>query len=220
MSVQIRDVSKAFALRDGRKRVILRNQSAKFEQGERVAILGRNGAGKSTFLKMLAGTQDVDRGLITRRGAVSWPIGFAGSFHPELTGAQNTRFAARVYGVDTDFMLDYAQDFSEVGAYIHMPLRTYSSGMRARLAFAISMAIPFATYLIDEVTSVGDGAFRRKCHDTLMHRLEGRTAIIVSHSMAMVRDICDRAVVLEAGRLSVFDNVDAAIECHERNMCA
>jgi capsular polysaccharide transport system ATP-binding protein len=136
----------------------------------------------------------------------------------DLTGAQNTRFVARVYGVDTDELLDFVEDFASLGAHFHMPVRSYSSGMRSRLAFGISMGIRFGIYLIDEVTSVGDAAFRRKSAAILRARMEHSGAIIVTHSFAEVRNLCDIGAVLEEGKLYMYDRVGDAIAHHVRNM--
>ena len=140
-----------------------------------------------SLLRMIAGTVKPDRGLITSNGTISWPIGFAGSFHKDLTGLQNAKFVARVYGVETTKLLEFVEDFAELGAHFNLPVRTYSSGIESRLAFGISMAIQFDTYLIDEVTAVGDAAFKKKCNNVLEERLKDSGAIVVSHSMRLLR---------------------------------
>ncbi|MEP0091076.1 MAG: ATP-binding cassette domain-containing protein [Paracoccaceae bacterium] len=133
------------------------------QAGRAVGLLGRNGAGKSSLLQMIAGTMRPSKGSIDIGGTVSWPVGFAGSFHGDLTGLQNTRFVARIYGVETNQLVAFVEDFAELGHHFRLPFRSYSQGMRARLGFAMSMGIGFDFYLIDEVTSVGDAAFREKC---------------------------------------------------------
>lgn len=210
-------LTKTFPLR-GTRKVIVENLTATFPTGSSVALLGRNGAGKSTLLKLIAGTIRPTSGRVTSTGSISYPVGFAGSFHQDLTGAQNTRFVARLYGVDTDELTDYVKDFAELGQHFHMPLRTYSAGMKARLSFGVSMGIPFDTYLVDEVTSVGDGAFRNKSIAVFDDRRENAGVIIVSHSTPMVKRICDIGVVLENGYLQFYDDIDEAIEHHEFNM--
>ena len=187
-------------------------------RGVIAAVLGRNGAGKSSLLSMLAGTLQPDAGRIVSNGTISWPVGFAGSFHADMTGAQNTRFVARIYGVDTDQAIDFVQDFAGLGPHFHLPIRSYSAGMRARLAFGISMAVPFDTYLIDEVTAVGDGAFARKSSAVLRERLQSSGAVIVSHSMPLLRDLCTAGAVLEDGRLFYYARIDKAIEHHDHLM--
>jgi capsular polysaccharide transport system ATP-binding protein len=167
---------------------------------------------------MIAGTMDPDSGEIQSTGTVSWPVGFAGSFHPDLTGSQNCKFVARLYGADTDEMCEFVNDFSELGAHFQLPVRTYSSGMRSRLAFGISMAIQFDTYLIDEVTSVGDAAFRSKSEAILNDRLENSGAVIVSHSMELLRRMCQSGAIIENGRINYYPRIDRAIEHHEHRM--
>ncbi|OOY31984.1 ABC transporter ATP-binding protein [Thioclava sp. F36-6] len=215
--IRLQNLSKRFRVPGGEK-VVARNICTSFPSGRSVALLGRNGAGKSTLLQMIAGTARPDRGRVITRGSVSFPVGFAGSFHNDLTGAQNCRFIARIYGVDTDEMVTFVEATAELGAHFRMPLRSYSSGMRARLAFAASMAISFDTYLVDEITAVGDAAFREKSAALFRDRLKDAGAIVVSHSMNQLREICDCGAVLERGRLEFFDDLNAAIACHERNM--
>ena len=183
-----------------------------------MALLGRNGAGKSTLLKIIGGTMRPDYGEVLSTGSISWQIGFAGSFHPDLTGAQNTRFIARVYGVDTDGLEDYVLDFAELGESFWMPVRTYSSGMRARLAFGVTMGIPFSYYLIDEVTSVGDASFREKCRAVLEDRLDQSGSIVVSHSEGALKSLCSAGAVLEDGRLYYYDALEDALAHHADNM--
>jgi capsular polysaccharide transport system ATP-binding protein len=183
-----------------------------------VALLGRNGAGKSTLMSILSGTQEPDSGKIISDGTVSWPVGLKGSFHRDLTGAQNVRFVARVYGVDTDALSHFVEDFTELGAHYHLPFRTYSSGMRARLSFGLSMGIRFDTYLVDEVTSVGDAVFKTKSTRLFLERIQNSGAIVVSHSMAKIRRICTMGAVLENGQITMYDDIDEAIESHLQNL--
>ena len=215
--VVLGDLTKVFHA-GGVRHVVADRINASFATGESVALLGRNGAGKSTLLKMIAGTMTPTSGDIWSDGTISWPVGFAGSFHGDLTGAQNVRFVARIYRVDTDELVEFVAAFAELGKHYHLPFRTYSSGMRARLAFGVSMGIRFDTYLVDEVTSVGDAAFRKKSEAMFHDRLEQSGAIVVSHSMDMLRRICTRGAVLHDGQLETFDSVDAAIERHTKNM--
>jgi len=212
--IEMENISKTYRI-NGVKKVIAREISFKFPRGESVALLGANGAGKSTMLKLIAGTVAPDKGKIRRHGSVSWPVGFAGSFHGDLTGAQNVKFVARIYGVDTDEMTDFTQEFSQLGAHFHLPVRTYSSGMKARLAFAMSMAVKFEMYLIDEITAVGDGGFRRRSEDMLCARLEDSGAIFVSHSLDQMRRLCKSGVVLQNGRFFYYARVQKAIEHYD-----
>lgn len=209
-----RDVSKSYRVR-GKRKIVLDRLSLTLSRGQRLGLLGRNGAGKSTLLQLIGGALAPDRGTITRIGKVSWPLGFSGAFHGALTGVQNTRFIARIYGVDTDHLVDFVADFAELGDFLAMPVETYSSGMKARLAFGVSMGINFDYYLVDEITAVGDAAFRRKCQQVFEHKLAGSDLIMVSHSAETIRRFCTTAAILEQGRLSYFDDVNSALEAYE-----
>lgn len=215
--IEIRNLCKTFVL-NGRRKVVADNISAVFPDRTAVAILGRNGAGKSSLLKMLAGSMDPDSGEVISTGTISWPVGFAGSFHPEMTGLQNVRFIARVYGVDTAELVDFVADFAGLGQHFNLPVRTYSSGMRSRLAFGVSMGIHFETYLVDEVTAVGDAAFREKSELLFAERITQSGAVMVTHNMAQVKRLCTLAGVLEDGRLSFYEDVDEAIAHHQELM--
>lgn len=215
--IALENLHKTFTV-DGRPTEIAKGINVVFPTGVSVALLGRNGAGKSTLLKIIAGTMDPTSGRVRSDGTVSWPVGFAGSFHGDLSGAQNTKFIARIYGVDTGELVDFVEDFAELGSHFHQPFRTYSSGMRSRLAFGVSMGIRFDTYLVDEVTSVGDAAFRKKSNQLFEKRMENSGAIVVSHSMALMENLCSMGMVLEDGDLIVHENVQDAIKHHQRNM--
>ena len=215
--IRLEHLTKTFVL-DGQRKVVLQDVNLEFPSGIAVGLLGRNGAGKSTLLRMIAGTMDPTAGRIVSTGTISWPVGFAGSFHPELTGIQNTRFIGRIYGADTDELVAFVEDFAGLGMHFRMPIKTYSSGMRSRLAFGVSMGIPFDTYLVDEVTSVGDASFRAKSAEVFRARMQSAGAFVVSHSMGMIRDLCDVAVVLENGQLYYYEDLEAAITHHNRNM--
>lgn len=217
--IRLRNVTKTYATK-GSRHLILQNVSVAFPDGRSVGVLGRNGAGKSTLLRLISGTIDPDHGHIDRSGKVSWPLGFSGSFHPALTGAQNTRFVARIYGVDTDALISFVDDFAELGVFLHAPVATYSSGMKARLAFGVSMGVAFDTYLVDEITAVGDASFRKKCQRVLEARLSQARVVMVSHSVGTIRSFCEAGAVLEGGALTYFENVEDAIAQHEANMAA
>lgn len=215
--ITLRKIHKTYHTR-GVSQVVARDLSFDFPISGAMGLLGRNGAGKSSLLQMLAGISRPDRGQIIRRGSVSWPVGFQGSFHPDMTGVQNARFVARLYGIDTDTLVGFVADFADLGPHLNLPVRSYSSGMRARLAFAVSMAVPFDTYLIDEVTSVGDGAFRARSEQMLQDRMQGAAAVVVSHSMDMLRRLCTSGAVLENGRMFYYARVERAIEHHTHLM--
>ena len=215
--IELRNVSKTYVL-SGRRKVVADQVSAVFPPRTAVAILGRNGAGKSSLLKMLAGTMTPDSGEVVRHGTVSWPVGFAGSFHQELTGLQNTRFIARVYGVDTDALVDFVSDFADLGQHFRLPVRSYSSGMRSRLAFGVSMGIKFDTYLVDEITAVGDASFKKKSEALFHARLDQSAAIMVTHALGQVRRLCQHAAVLENGKLTYYTDTEEAIAHHQHLM--
>jgi capsular polysaccharide transport system ATP-binding protein len=215
--IRLHNVTKTFRL-EGIRKTVLRNATLTLESRRSYGLLGRNGAGKSTLLRMIAGTQDPTSGWIEVTGSISWPVGFAGSFHPDMSGAQNTRFVARIYGVDSDELVAFTADFAELGDHFYLPIRTYSSGMIARLAFGLSMGISFDTYLVDEITAVGDESFRRKSNDIFLDRISTGGAIVVNHSAAVIRQLCNAVLVLENGELRVFDDVDEGIRYHEHNL--
>lgn len=217
--IRLQNLTKVFRS-GGRTLVVADRLSMTLPSGRSIGLLGRNGAGKSTLLKMIAGTIEPTSGRIVTKGTVSWPVGFAGSFHGDLTGAQNARFIARIYGVDTDELVDFVADFAGLGAQFHQPFRQYSAGMKSRLAFGVSMGIRFDTYLVDEVTSVGDAAFRARSAEVFAERMRHAGAIVVSHGMGQIRDLCDAALVLEDGRLTWFDDVEEAIAHHTRTLAA
>ncbi|MBU2963498.1 ABC transporter ATP-binding protein [Citreicella sp. C3M06] len=213
--IRFENLTKSFRV-NGQRQVVIDNLTAELPSGKSLALLGRNGAGKSTLLQLIAGTLQPDSGRILSDGTISWPVGFGASFHRELTGAQNVRFVARIYGVDTDSLLAFVENFAELGAHYHMPVRSYSAGMRGRLVFGTSMGIHFDTYLVDEVTAVGDQQFRRKSKAVFLERMKTSSAIMVSHEMAQVKAFCNAGLVLDRGRVTYFDDLDEAIDMHER----
>lgn len=215
--IRIENLSKGFWVK-GDYIPVFRGLSMTVPTGRSVALLGGNGAGKSTLLQLVAGTLRPDGGRVISDGAISWPIGLASSFHKELTGEQNTRFIARAYGVDTGSLCDFVQDFAELGRHFLAPIRTYSSGMKSRLTFAISMGIQFDTYLVDEVTAVGDAKFKRKSRQLFRERIKSSGAIMVNHNLNELRDYCDSAMLLHHGHLRFYEDLDEAIAAHTRLM--
>lgn len=216
--IRIRNLRKAYHL-NGQTNVVADNISIDFESGKVIGLLGGNGAGKSSLLRMVAGVMAKDSGTIDISGTVSWPIGFSGSFHADLTGAQNTKFLARIYGVDTDELRAYVEEFAELGQRFYLPIRTYSSGMRSRLAFGVSMGIKFDTYLVDEVTSVGDARFRKKSMRVFTDRMQSSGALLVTHNLNVIQRVCDEACILHNGKIMHFKDVGEAVEVH-REMSA
>jgi len=215
--IELIDVHKSYRTLHGRK-VILDGVNAVFPTGRRVGVLGANGAGKSTLIRLLAGVEPLTSGRLRRQGRVSFPLGFGGTFHPNLSGRENVRFLARLYGADERQVLDFVGDFAELGQYIDMPLETYSSGMRAKLAFGACLAIDFDVFLIDEVIAVGDARFQARCQAAFEARMDAADLIMVTHSMATLRAYCDSGAVLAGGQLAMFGDVEHAIGAHSAAM--
>jgi len=213
--IQFENVRKSYRTKDEPK-VILKNLTLALPHAN-VGILGSNGSGKSTLLRLIAGTEAPDAGVITRKGRISWPLGFAGSFNGSLSGAENCLFVARIYGQDTEYVLEYVREFSELGSFFKMPVNSYSSGMRARLAFGVSMAIAFDYYLADEITAVGDAQFQKKCQQTFREKLSSSRIIMVSHQFATLRKYCDIGGVLRDGELTLYPTLTDAIRVHSED---
>ena len=217
--IELQHVTKVYRTQAGRN-VVLDDVSVTFPSRESIGILGRNGAGKSTLLRIIGGAEMPTDGLILRRGKVSWPIGFGGGFNGSLSGEENCRFVARIYGQDVDSVVDSTREFAVLGDYFYEAVRTYSSGMRARLAFGLSMAIDFDTYLVDEVTAVGDKLFREKCRRAFDARRERAGLIMVSHQYSILSEYCRRCAVLDGGSLRMYDSVEEASEAYEARLSA
>jgi len=213
--ITLEGVSKVYRTRSGR-RTVLDNVSATFEPGYNFGVLGVNGAGKSTLIRLIAGSEIPDCGIVRRYARVSFPLGFGGTFHGALSGRENVAFIARIYGAGTRGVLEYVADFSELGEYFHMPVNTYSAGMRARLAFAACLALDFDLYLIDEVTEVGDQRFRQKCAEAFRERMQRSDIILVTHNVHTLRQYCDRGAVLDNGELTLFDDIGTALSRYHR----
>jgi len=207
--IEIQDVSKSYRTRQG-PRFVLSGVNLRIAKGQHLGIVGRNGAGKSTLVRLISGAEQPTSGRVVRRGSVSWPLAFGGAFHRHLTGLDNLRFVCRIYGVPYESAVAFVEDFTELGSYLREPVMHYSAGMSARLAFALSMAIEFDCFLIDEIVAVGDSRFHEKCRIELFEKRKDRTFILVSHDPNVIKSHCDSAVVLEEGRVTPFDSVDDA----------
>lgn len=211
--IELNNVVKSYPIGNTRRNV-LDGINLRVEMGEKIGILGRNGAGKSTLVRILGGVEKPTSGTITKDMSISWPLAFTGAFQGSLTGADNVRFVCRVYGADFEKAMEIVESFAELGKYLYEPVKVYSSGMRARLAFAISLAVDFDCYLIDEVISVGDAKFHQKCQVELFEKRADKAMIIVSHELHNIREYCNRAAVLNDGKLMVYENIEEALNLY------
>jgi capsular polysaccharide transport system ATP-binding protein len=209
--IALERVTKRYTSRTG-THAVLRGVSLAINHGEKLGILGKNGAGKSTLIRLISGQEYPDAGVIRRTMSVSWPLAFSGGFQGSLTGLDNLRFISRVYGVNHEAIRDFVEDFAELGDYFYEPVKSYSSGMQARLAFALSLAIEFDCYLIDEIIAVGDARFHEKCRHELFEIRKDRAFVIVSHDAGFIKSHCSRAAVLDEGHLVPFGTVENAYE--------
>lgn len=213
VGLRVEGLSKTYG-KPGRDRPLFRDVNFEVGRSGRLALLGRNGQGKSTLIKLLGGILPPTEGKIDWRMSRSWPIGFGGGFQGSLSGIDNVRFLSRIYGRDYHEMLERVDGFAELGSKMKMPVKHYSSGMRARLAFGLSLAIEFDCYLIDELVSVGDSRFQKKCDAELFQHRADRAYVMASHDMGMIREHCNRALVIESGQLRVFDDIDEAVDVY------
>jgi capsular polysaccharide transport system ATP-binding protein len=212
-SIVVSNLVKEFETEIGRRRV-LDNVSFSVGMGERMAVLGGNGAGKSTLIQILSGLQRPTSGTVERGLRMSWPLALGGGFEGELTGYDNVRFLCRIYNVPFRETFDFVEDFTEMGKQLHVPVRLYSSGMRMRLAFALSLAVDFECFLIDEVILVGDQRFQEKCRREIFDKRADRAMILAIHSYETVTQQCSKALVLKNGRGRVFDDVELASQIY------
>lgn len=214
--IRFSNVGMTYHARNLRK-TVLRDTSFTIRPGDAIGVCGANGAGKSTLLRLIAGVELPTAGAIRRRMSVSWPIGYTSAFQSSLTGADNARFIARIYRRPVEPLLAYVEEFAQLGAYLHQPVKTYSAGMQARLAFAISLAIRFDCYLVDEVTGAGDERFHQRSRDELATRRRDGTLVMVSHSPQTLREYCTSGAVLANGTLRLFETIDEALDVHAWN---
>jgi capsular polysaccharide transport system ATP-binding protein len=193
---------------------VLSDVSFSLARGEKIAVLGRNGAGKSTLIRLIAGIELPTTGRIERGMSVSWPVGLNGGIGGSMTGNDNIRFIGRIYNKPFAALSEYVDDFAELGKFLKEPVRTYSAGMRARLNFALSIAIDFDCYLIDEIIAVGDQRFQRRSHEELFEKRSDRSLILASHAPHIIKDYCSSALVLHRGRGKMFDDLDLALDIY------
>lgn len=211
--IEFIDVDKFYPIKSGKK-IILNQVSFQFPDHKNIGVLGQNGAGKSTLLRLIAGSELPDEGRINRKGKFSWPLGFSGGFNPELSGEENLRFVSRIYNADLREVTDFVKSFSELGLSLKEPVRTYSNGMRAKLAFGLSLAIDFDVYLIDEVMAVGDAQFRKKSRAAFEERRQASSLIVVSHDMDTIRNYSDAIIILDQQKLKIYEDVELAIKIY------
>ncbi|APV50837.1 ATP-binding protein [Betaproteobacteria bacterium GR16-43] len=215
--IRVENVSKVYSTRRG-PHTVLDRVSFELERGRNMGILGRNGAGKSTLIRLISGAEQPTGGHIRRDMSVSWPLAFGGAFQPHMTGLDNLKFVCRIYGVDWKPLVPFVEDFTELGVYFREPVFHYSHGMLTRLAFALSMAIEFDCFLIDEAMVVGDVRFHERCHVELFHKRKDRAFILVTHDANVIKLYCERASVLHEGKLHPFDTVDAAYDYYTKHV--
>lgn len=209
--ISLKNVSKSYPLRHG-ARLILDNISFDIQKGERVGILGKNGSGKSTLIRLLSGSELPDSGTITRNMRVSWPLGLNGGFQGSLTGIDNINFLCRIYDAPVKQSISFIEEFTQLGHYLREPVKTYSSGMLARLAFAISFMIDFDCYLIDETLSVGDARFQELCRYELQDRRKEAAMVLVSHLPQHIKMFCTTVYILNLGKIIYFQSPKEALD--------
>ncbi len=215
--LELSNVTKSYPTPQGR-RYVFRDLSFGFPAGTNIGLIGRNGAGKSTLLRLLGGIDMPDRGSVRFDGRISWPVGLSGGFVSTLSARENIEFVCRVngaHGADMRRKVDFVRDFAEIGEYFDLPMRSFSSGMRSRVAFGLSMAFEFDYYLIDEVMAVGDAQFRRKSREVLKDRLSRSNLILTSHNMADIRQYCNQVVVVDRGNTVLYDDVETGIRAYQ-----
>ncbi|HSV68802.1 MAG TPA: ABC transporter ATP-binding protein [Methylibium sp.] len=215
--IELRRLTKSYPTPHGR-RYIFRDLDFRFPDDASIGLIGRNGAGKSTLMRLLGGIDMPDSGAVVTDASISWPVGLSGGFQPSLTGRENVQFVCRVYGATQDAMREkiaFVREFAEIGEYFDLPVRSYSSGMRSRLAFGLSMAFDFDYYLIDEVMAVGDPQFRNKSREVFRGKLERSNLILVSHQMADIRNYCDVVVLVDQGRTELYEDIEAGIAAYQ-----
>ncbi|HDZ8880556.1 ABC transporter ATP-binding protein [Aeromonas dhakensis] len=214
--ITLENVSKYYPTKFGRH-YVLKNVSFTLPGDRNIGILGANGAGKSTLLRLLGGMDMPNKGKVTRHSRVSWPLALSGGFQGSMTGRENTRFVCRIHGVhDTAAVEEWVKEFSEIGKHFELPIKGYSSGMKSKFSFAVSMAFDFDIYLTDEITSVGDARFKQKCIDVFTQKRQTASLIMVSHDMKTLRQQCDMGIVLQNGQLTLHDDIEDAITIYQK----
>ncbi|MDR0408539.1 MAG: ABC transporter ATP-binding protein [Campylobacteraceae bacterium] len=216
--IKLENLTKSYLLENGRH-YVFRDLSFEFPENANIGLIGPNGAGKTTLMNILGGTDIPDRGRVVTDKTISWPVGLSGGLQGSLSAKDNIKFIARVYGFTGDRMIErikYVEEFAEIGEFFEQPVKTYSSGMRARVSFGLSMAFDFDYYLIDEAGAVGDASFKKKSLSIYQEKLSKSNVIIVSHNMNEIRSLCDHIIVFNAGEAHIFDNVNEGIKMYQK----
>ncbi|EEZ8619451.1 ABC transporter ATP-binding protein [Escherichia coli O17] len=211
--IAIENLTKSYKIQNGRH-YVLKDVNLLFPEGKSIAFIGHNGAGKSTLLRIIGGIDRPDKGRIVTDKTISWPVGLSGGFQGSLTGRENVKFVARLYSKNNELRdkIDFVKDFSELGKYFDMPIKTYSSGMRSRLGFGLSMAFDFDYYLVDEITAVGDARFKKKCIDLFNQKRDKSNLLMVSHNLNSLADYCDHAILFDKQQnVHLFSEIEEAI---------
>ncbi|MDR6349209.1 ABC transporter ATP-binding protein [Pantoea sp. SORGH_AS_0659] len=217
--IKIENLTKSYRTSSGRH-FVFKDLNLTLPGGKSVALVGRNGAGKSTLLRMIGGIDRPDSGAITTNKTISWPVGLTGGFQGSLSGRENVKFVARLYAKHSEMKekIDFVESFAELGKYFNMPIKTYSSGMKSRLSFGLSMAFDFDYYLVDEVTAVGDARFKEKCSRMFQERHKSASFLMVSHSLSTLKEYCDAAIFIgRDNHVNYYDSVNDAIEAYLRS---
>ncbi|MFU2316646.1 ABC transporter ATP-binding protein [Rahnella sp. PCH160] len=217
--IKIEDLTKSYKTPKGRH-YVFKNFNVELPENKSVALIGRNGAGKSTLLRVIGGIDRPDSGKVITHKTISWPVGLSGGFQGSLTGRENVKFVARLFSKPNELRdkVSFVEDFAELGKYFDMPIKTYSSGMKSRLGFGLSMAFPFDYYLVDEVTAVGDARFKYKCADLFKSRHKESSFLMVSHSLGSLKEFCDVALFIgRDNKIQFFDSIDDAIATYKED---
>ncbi|MFU1912120.1 ABC transporter ATP-binding protein [Bordetella hinzii] len=216
--IELRNVTKSYLHHKAGRKYVFKNLSCQIPPDRNVALIGRNGAGKSTMMRLLCGLDVPDSGKIVTDRRISWPVGLSGGFQGSLTARENVKFVCRVQGLESGAIREavhFVREFSEIGEYFDLPVKTYSSGMRGRVAFGLSLVFDFDYYLIDEAMSVGDAHFKAKAASALKERVERSKIILVTHGMSQVRQLCDYVLLLKDGRMIPYENVEEGIAAYQ-----
>ena len=217
--IEVKNISKSYFVK-GKRITILKNINFKIENNESIALLGKNGAGKSTLIRIIGGMELPDTGSIKKDCSISWPVGFAIGFQGSLSAKENAEFVARIYHSNKKSeikkIVQKVYEFADIGEYFYMPFKTYSSGMKGRVSFALSLALKFDVYLLDELTATGDAAFKKKCKTAIKSLYKKSSFIIATHDLTNLKEYCQRALLIHKKTISVYTDVEEALHQHKK----